>query len=85
VADILISNARRPDRGYALADIAISDGVIGRIGPRLEVDAGVTVDAGKNLVTPVYVNPHLHLSKVWTLPMMSEAALAAYHGADILP
>ena len=27
-----------------------------------------------------YVNPHLHLCKVWTLPMMEEEALKAYQG-----
>ena len=31
-----------------------------------------------NLVTESYVNPHLHLCKVWTLPMMEEEALKAY-------
>ena len=33
-----------------------------------------------NLVTESYVNPHLHLCKVWTLPMMEEEALKAYQG-----
>ena len=42
-----------------------------------------TIDAEGCLVTESFVNPHLHLCKVWTLPMMSEAALAAYHGADM--
>src|SRR4029077_16121799 len=32
------------------------------------------------LVTESYVNPHLHLCKVWTLPMMEEEALKTYHG-----
>jgi cytosine/creatinine deaminase len=76
--DILIKNARL--RGSeVLADIAISDGVIAAIGPRLETPARATLDAGGHLVTPSYVNPHLHLCKVWTLPMMSEAAIEAYH------
>jgi cytosine deaminase len=79
-AGLLIRNARLVGRGDALADIAISDGVIAGIGARLDPDARATVDAGGNLVTPSYVNPHLHLCKVWTLPMMSEAALEAYQG-----
>jgi cytosine deaminase len=41
------------------------------------------VDARGGLVTPAFVNPHLHLCKVWTLPMMSEAALAAYQGGGM--
>ena len=32
------------------------------------------------LVTESFVNPHLHLCKVWTLPMMEEEALRAYQG-----
>jgi cytosine deaminase len=83
VADILVRNARSQGRGEALADIAIADGVIVEIGARLDIDARLTVDARANLVTPSYVNPHLHLCKVWTLPMLSEAALEAYHGAGM--
>ena len=82
VADLLVKNARLPGRGV-ISDLAISEGVITEIGPHIEVDAGTAVDARGNLVTPSYVNPHLHLCKVWTLPMMSEAALEAYHGADM--
>jgi cytosine deaminase len=79
IADLLIRNARLSGRGDALSDIAISDGVIVEVGPTINVSPGVAVDAKGNLVTPSYVNPHLHLCKVWTLPMMSEAAIEAYH------
>ena len=30
-------------------------------------------------MTESYVNPHLHLCKVWTLRMMAEDALTSYH------
>jgi cytosine deaminase len=83
VADILVRNARLQGRGDALADIAISDGVILKVAARVDIDARAIVDAQGNLATPSYVNPHLHLCKVWTLPMMSEAALDAYHGAGM--
>src|ERR1700682_504305 len=66
-----------------MADIAISDGVILKVDARIDIDARAIVDAQGNLVTPSYVNPHLHLCKFWTLPMMSEAALEAYHGAGM--
>ncbi|WP_247329351.1 amidohydrolase family protein [Bradyrhizobium sp. 21] len=79
VADLLVKNARMPGGGDVFSDIAISGGIITEIGPRIEIDARVTVDARGNLVTPAYVNAHLHLCKVWTLPMMSEAAIEAYH------
>ena len=38
------------------------------------------IDARGNLVTESFVNPHLHLCKVWTLPMMEEEALKSYQG-----
>lgn len=38
------------------------------------------VDAGGNLVTESFVNPHLHLCKVYTLDRVGDAALAAYTG-----
>jgi cytosine deaminase len=79
VVDLLVKNARLPSGGETLSDIAISDGIIVEIGPRIEIDARATVDARSNLVTPSYVNAHLHLCKVWTLPMMSESAIEAYH------
>jgi cytosine deaminase len=34
-------------------------------------------------VTESFVNPHLHLCKVYTLQMMDEDALRDYHGADM--
>lgn len=79
VADLLVKNARLPGGGDALSDIVISGGIITDVGPLIEIDARAIVDARRNLVTPSYVNAHLHLCKVWTLPMMSEAAIEAYH------
>ncbi|MBR0841711.1 amidohydrolase family protein [Bradyrhizobium liaoningense] len=79
--DIVVTNART--RGREIVDIAITDGVITAIGSRLETGAKSVVDAGGGLVTPAYVIPHLHLCKVWTLPMMSEEALEAYQGGGM--
>ena len=78
--DIVVRNARLRDRPGELTDIAIADGVFAKIGKLSDCNGQVEIDAGGNLVTPSYVNPHLHLCKVWTLPMMSEAALNAYQG-----
>ncbi|RKX45551.1 MAG: cytosine deaminase [Thermotogae bacterium] len=41
---------------------------------------GEEIDATGNLVTESFVNPHLHLCKVYTLRMMDELALQDYHG-----
>ncbi|HLG79478.1 MAG TPA: amidohydrolase family protein [Bradyrhizobium sp.] len=81
-ADIIVRNARLLGRD-GVADIAIADGVILDVGARIDVAACEVVDAGGKLVTASYVNPHLHLCKVWTLPMMSDAAIEAYHAAGM--
>jgi cytosine/creatinine deaminase len=78
--DIAIRRARLRDRDDAQADIGIKDGRITNIAPRLEGKAVTEIDAHANLVTESFVNPHLHLCKVWTLPMMEEDALKTYQG-----
>jgi imidazolonepropionase-like amidohydrolase len=82
--DIHIRNARLRRRADdARFDIAIANGRIVAIEPSLDVRAREEIDAGGNLVTTSYVDPHLHLCKVWTLPMMEEAALKAYRGGGM--
>jgi cytosine deaminase len=81
--DICVRNARLRRRGDALLDIAIAGGRIVALGPALDVTAREEIDAGGNLVTESYVNPHLHLCKVWTLPMMAEVALKSYRAAGM--
>jgi cytosine deaminase len=77
--DIVIRNARLRRHAGAPVDIAVADGRIAAIGPSLGANARETIDADGNLVTESFVNPHLHLCKVWTLQMMAEDALASYH------
>jgi cytosine deaminase len=78
--DIAIRRARLRGRGDSLADIGITDGRIAAIAARLDGTGATEIDAGGNLVTESFVNPHLHLCKVWTLPMMAEEALKSYQG-----
>jgi cytosine/creatinine deaminase len=75
--DIVIRRARLRGRSGALAAIGIRYGRIAKIADDLG-GAATEIDAAGNLVTPSFVNPHLHLCKVWTLPMMEEEALKAY-------
>lgn len=82
-AELIIRNARLRRDHEQVVDIAISDGRISQIGADLPVTAAQEIDAGRNLVTPSFVNPHMHLCKVWTLPMMSEEALLAYQQAGM--
>ncbi len=81
VFDIAIRHARL--RGTAErqhVDIGVKNGRVAAIAPRLGGVAATEIDARGNLVTESFVNPHLHLCKVWTLPMMEEEALRAYQG-----
>ncbi|HEY75510.1 MAG TPA: amidohydrolase family protein [Thermoflexia bacterium] len=78
--DILIRRARLRGRSGGLFDIGIADGRIAAIEERIEGQASKEIDAQGNLVTESFVNPHLHLCKVYTLQMMDEEALKDYHG-----
>jgi cytosine deaminase len=78
--DIAIRCARLRARGQGLVEIGLRGGRIVAIEERLDGKAATEIDAAGNLVTESFVNPHLHLCKVWTLPMMEEAALKAYQG-----
>ncbi len=78
--DIAIRRARLRGRGDRLAEIGIKQGRIVAIGENLERRGTLEIDARGNLVTELFVNPHLHLCKVWTLPMMEEEALKSYQG-----
>jgi cytosine/creatinine deaminase len=76
--DILIRRARL--RSGASCDIGVAAGRIAAIGDRVDGDAGTVIDVAGRLVTESFVNPHLHLCKVWTAAMIDDAALEAYHG-----
>src|ERR1700739_3192035 len=60
--DLVLKNTRLPGRGDALADIAISSGEIAAIAPNITT-VGPTVDAGGRLVSPGFIETHIHLDK----------------------
>lgn len=76
--DILIQHAQLRGKPNPV-DIAIADGRIIALANDLQGDAEVTINANENLVTESFVNPHLHLCKVYTRQMMDEEALTGYH------
>lgn len=64
-----------------VVDLLIGGGRIIAIGEGLAADTDPAVElipADGRLVTPSFVNGHLHLDKVHTLPMLGDAALQAY-------
>ncbi len=79
--DLLIRRARLRRRPEALHDIAVRAGRIEAIGESADWSAAVVLDAAGGLVTEPFVNPHLHLDKVYTLQRLDEeSSLRAYHG-----
>ena len=79
--DLLIRRARLRGRPGALYDIAVRGGRIQAIEERSGLSAGTELDAAGGLVTEPFVNPHLHLDKVYTLQRLDEeSSLLAYHG-----
>lgn len=57
---LLIRQANLPD-GRSGLDIGIRDGIIAAIEPSLPGDAGQIIDATGNLVSPPFIDAHLHL------------------------
>ncbi|MBN2503532.1 MAG: amidohydrolase family protein [Anaerolineales bacterium] len=78
--DILIRAARLRAQPDKLFQIGIRDGKVAVMAETLDGRGEVEIDAGGGLVTESFVNPHLHLCKVYTLQMMDEIALQDYHG-----
>lgn len=61
--DLMVRNAKL--RGAdALCDIGIVGKAIATIAPRIEAAGKEEIDAGGNLVTPPFCDPHLHLDAV---------------------
>jgi len=81
---ILITNAQlRRETPGALVSIHIENGSIAAIDKSIQTKADTMIDAGGNLVTESFYNPHLHLDKVCTLDRMDELALESYQGAGM--
>ncbi len=76
--DILIRNARLRGNDSTLINIFISQGKIEAMAAGAGEPAEIVIDADGNLVTESFINPHLHLCKVYTLQRMDEQALTSY-------
>ncbi len=81
--DILIRRAVLRARAGKAVDIGVADGRIAAIGERLAGRGDAEIDARGGLVTESFVDPHLHLCKVWTASMVGDAAMQAYQGAGM--
>lgn len=61
----LYRNARLQD-SETLQDILVEDGRFAGIGPDLKAEGAQVIDLAGKLVTPPYVDPHIHLDYVYT-------------------
>lgn len=75
--DLVIRNARLRQGHGGLVHIAVARGRIAAITAD-PVEGEQEIDAEGNLVTPSFVDAHLHLCKVYTLPMAGDEALRLY-------
>ena len=81
--DIVVRRARLRRASDALQDIAIAGGRIAAIGEHVPGAAATEIDARGGLASESFVNPHLHLCKVYTLFMTDDEAARAYHAAGM--
>jgi cytosine/creatinine deaminase len=64
--DLILRNASLPD-GRRGQDIAISGDRIAEIAPGIVAEAREVIEAGGNLVTPPFVDPHFHMDATLSL------------------
>jgi cytosine deaminase len=75
--DLLVRRARLRDRDD-LVDIAIEGGRIARLEPHVVGSAAEEIDAAGHLVTPAFVEPHIHLDKALTAERARENTTNAF-------
>ena len=74
--DLILRNARLANGAGATVDIAVADGRIAAIEPRISGD-GESVDAGGRFVSPGLVESHFHLDKSRILDRVAAARRTA--------
>ncbi len=80
--DIVVKNARTREHPEKVVEIGIKNGTISKISKKVGRGSR-EIDAKGNLVTAPYVNPHMHLCKVYTLQMVGEEALKMYQTPEM--
>lgn len=64
--DLLFRNSRLPEGGEPV-EIGVKDGRFAAIGRSLGAEAGEVIDCGGRLVSPGFVETHIHLDKTCTI------------------
>ena len=81
--DILIKQAKIRFNEIDLFDLTIDNNQIIDISRKIDVDAETVLDADGGLISESFINPHLHLCKVYTLQQIGEDTLRDYHGSNM--
>ena len=81
--DLIIRNARTREHPEKLMDIAVRDGKILEIAEDIKNKGEHEVNADAKLVSPAFVDAHLHMCKVYTFLMIGEEAIKHYHEMDM--
>ncbi len=73
--DLIVKGGTLPDG--RVADIGIRGETIAAIEPRIEAEAGRTIDAGGDLVSPPFVDPHFHMDATlsYGIPRINRSGL----------
>lgn len=81
--DVIVRNARLFDAGPGdpLVDIGVSAGRYAAIAPALEGDTGEVLDVAGAVVSPGFVETHIHLDKTCILERCAPAGARAPHRA----
>lgn len=84
--DLLLRQCRvlQTDRTIIEADIAVQSGVIAAIAPHIEGSAKITLDIQNQLVSPPFVESHIHLDSALTIgqPRWNESG-TLFEGIEI--
>ena len=64
--DLIVRNASLPDKRRGM-DIACKDGFIAAVESNLKANAVETIDAGGQLISPPFVDPHFHMDATLSL------------------
>lgn len=75
--DLAIADVRLRGRPEERLNVAVRDGSIAAITPD-RLRARTELDGEGNLLSPSFVDAHLHLCKVYTLPMIGDEAIRRY-------
>lgn len=82
--DVIVRNARLINRD-GIYDVKIEDGIITKIAKEMHEKANNEVDAKGNLVTPPFVNVHMHLDKCFTGAWRRTARGIHKGSPDVIP